>query len=188
MERSTVPFRAVEDVRRTPVLYYRGNVDVLPCPAVAIVGSRAGSAVALEMAERLATDLAARGIAVVSGLARGVDSAAHRGALTRGRTIAVLGSGVDVVYPSEHAQLAREIAASGLVLSELAPGTPPLPFTSRCATASSAGCRARSWSSKLESRADRSSLRVRAGAGTRRPGGSGQRSERPQRGGARAVA
>ena len=78
-----------------PVLWLRGCRDVLNAPAVAIVGSRAGSAYALAVAERLAGDLAARGFAVVSGLARGVDSAAHRGALTAGRTIAVLGSGVD---------------------------------------------------------------------------------------------
>jgi len=65
---------------------------------------------------------------VVSGLARGVDSAAHRGALRTGRTIAVLGSGLDRIYPAEHAGLARDIAATGLVLSEYPPGTPPLPF------------------------------------------------------------
>ena len=111
-----------------PALWYRGAVDCFDAPAVAIVGSRAASHVALETAERLASDLAARGIVVVSGLARGVDSAAHRGALKTGRTIAVLGSGLDRVYPAEHAGLAREIAAAGLVLSEYPPGTPPLPF------------------------------------------------------------
>ena len=71
---------------------------------------------------------AARGVVVVSGLARGVDSAAHRGALTNGRTIAVLGSGLERVYPAEHKGLAEEIAGGGLVLSEHAPDTPPLPF------------------------------------------------------------
>jgi len=111
-----------------PALWYRGTLDALDAPAVAIVGSRAASAVALETAARLAADLAARGIVVVSGLARGVDSAAHRGALTTGRTIAVLGSGLDRVYPREHADLAREIAQRGLVMSEYPPGTPPLPF------------------------------------------------------------
>jgi DNA processing protein len=95
---------------------------------VAIVGSRAASAAAHETAARLAADLAARGIVVVSGLARGVDSAAHRGALTAGRTIAVLGSGLDRIYPHEHAGLAREIAAAGVVVSEYPPGTPPLAF------------------------------------------------------------
>ncbi len=111
-----------------PVLWARGAVEAFGVPAVAIVGSRAASACALEVAAQLGADLAARGAAVVSGLARGVDSAAHRGALAAGgTTIAVLGSGVDRVYPAEHAALAAEIAAAGgLVLSELEPGTPPL--------------------------------------------------------------
>lgn len=112
-----------------PALWYRGDPSCFDAGAVAIVGSRAASHVALETAARLAADLAARGVVIVSGLARGVDSAAHRGALTTGRTIAVLGSGVDRVYPSEHASLAREIAErGGLVLSEYPPGTPPLRF------------------------------------------------------------
>ena len=111
-----------------PVLWYRGSLDCLQQPAVAIVGSRAASPVAIETARRLATDLAARGITVVSGLARGVDSSAHRGALETGRTIAVLGSGVDRIYPSEHLELADRIAENGLVVSEYPPGTPPLAF------------------------------------------------------------
>ena len=130
-----------------PVLWMRGAAGALERPAVAIVGSRAGSPYALAVAEQLAADLAARGIAVVSGLARGVDSAAHRGALrgwerashgsgsaqaspygnAGGSTIAVLGSGVDVIYPAEHVPLAREIEVSGAVVSEFVPGTPPNP-------------------------------------------------------------
>src|SRR6185503_8932588 len=95
-------------------------------PSVALVGSRAASPYALAVAERLAADLAARGIVVTSGLARGVDSAAHRGALsTGGDTVAVLGCGVDVAYPREHRALIVDIAASGAVTSELVPGTPP---------------------------------------------------------------
>jgi DNA processing protein len=117
---------AISDV--PPVLWYRGSLDSLHQPAVAIVGSRAASSVALETARRLAADLALRGITVVSGLARGVDSAAHRGALETGRTIAVLGSAVDHVYPAEHTELAAQISGNGLVLSEYPPGTPPLPF------------------------------------------------------------
>src|SRR2546426_12560439 len=108
-----------------PVLWVRGVVDALSAHAVAIVGSRAGTPYALAVAERLAADLAARGVVIVSGLARGVDSAAHRGALTGGATVAVLGSGVDVLYPPEHAPLAREIEKEGAVISELVPGTPP---------------------------------------------------------------
>ena len=111
-----------------PALWYRGTLECLNQPVVAIIGSRAASAVALETARRLATDVASRGITVVSGLARGVDSAAHRGALDSGRTIAVLGSGVDRVYPPEHSELADRIAQTGLVVSEYPPGTPPLPF------------------------------------------------------------
>lgn len=111
-----------------PVLWYRGSLDCLNQPAVAIVGSRAASSVALETARRLAADLASRGVTVVSGLARGVDSAAHRGALQSGRTIAILGSGVDRIYPPEHTELADHIAARGLVVSEYPPGTPPLAF------------------------------------------------------------
>ena len=117
---------AISDV--PPVLWYRGTLDCLDHPAVAIVGSRAASVVALETARKLAVDLASRGITVVSGLARGVDSAAHRGALETGRTIAVLGSGVDRVYPHEHVTLADEIAVSGLVVSEYPPGSLPVAF------------------------------------------------------------
>lgn len=111
-----------------PILWYRGLLDVLDLPAVAIVGSRAASAVALETAERLGADLAARGVLIVSGLARGVDSAAHRGALRTGRTLAVLGSGIDRIYPPEHRPLADRMAGAGLVASEYPPGSAPLPF------------------------------------------------------------
>jgi DNA processing protein len=128
LERFCLPagLHAISDM--PPVLWYRGALDALDAPAVAIVGSRAASAVALETAAQLGEDLAAFGITVISGLARGVDSAAHRGALRTGRTIAVLGSGVDRVYPHEHRGLAREVASRGLVLSEFAPGTPPLKY------------------------------------------------------------
>jgi DNA processing protein len=109
-----------------PALWVRGNLAALTSRAVAIVGSRAGSPYALAVAERLAADLSTRGIVVVSGLARGVDSAAHRGAVAaKGATLAVLGSGADVIYPAEHRGLAREIEAEGAIVSELVPGTPP---------------------------------------------------------------
>src|ERR671936_1668951 len=110
-----------------PVLWVRGIVEALRQPAVAIVGSRAGSPYAVTVAEQLASELAARHLVVTSGLARGVDGAAHRGALATGSTIAVLGSGVDVIYPKEHTSLARRIEAAGAVVSELVPGTPPQP-------------------------------------------------------------
>ena len=117
------PLAAIVDP--PPVLWLCGVASALERPTVAIVGSRAGTPYALAVAERLAGELAARGLAVVSGLARGVDSAAHRGALATGATVAVLGSGVDVIYPREHAELARQIAQAGAILSELAPGTAP---------------------------------------------------------------
>jgi DNA processing protein len=111
------------------VLWMRGDASAFDQPSVAIVGSRAATSYGLEAASRLAGDLAAAGALVVSGLARGVDSAAHRGALAAGgRTAAVLGSGVDVVYPPEHGGLCEAIAADGVVLSEWPPGTAPLPF------------------------------------------------------------
>jgi DNA processing protein len=110
------------------VLWTRGDAGCLARPAVAVVGSRAASEYGLEAASRLAGELAGAGMVIVSGLARGVDSAAHRGALgADGLTVAVLGSGVDVIYPAEHASLATAIALHGAVVSEYPPGTPPLP-------------------------------------------------------------
>jgi DNA processing protein len=110
-------------------LWVRGHSSLLSAPAaVAIVGSRRASAASLDIARRLAADLARIGLTIVSGLARGCDAAAHQGALDAGgRTVAVLGSGVDVVYPPEHAALADAIACDGAVLSECPPGSPPLP-------------------------------------------------------------
>jgi len=109
-----------------PVVWIRGRIEALSAPSVAIVGSRAASPYGLAVAAQLAGDLAACGLVIVSGLARGVDSAAHRGALAAGGiTVAVLGSGVDVIYPAEHAGLARSIEATGAVISELVPGTRP---------------------------------------------------------------
>jgi DNA processing protein len=109
-------------------LHVRGALVEGDTLAVAVVGSRRATAYGLSVAETLAADLAARGVTIVSGLARGIDTAAHRGALrVGGRTIAVLGSGVDVVYPPENARLAEEVAARGALVSQFAPGTPPLP-------------------------------------------------------------
>jgi DNA processing protein len=108
-------------------LYVRGALAEDDALAIAIVGSRAATPYGLAVAERLGADLAARGVTVVSGLARGIDSAAHRGALRAGgRTIAVLGSGVDVIYPPENRPLAGEIEARGALVSQFEPGTRPL--------------------------------------------------------------
>ena len=111
-----------------PVLWVRGRADILTGAAVAIVGSRAATPYALEVASRLAGELAERDVLVVSGLARGVDGAAHRGCVAAGgRTAAILGSGPDVIYPREHDALAARICAEGALVSELGPGAPPLP-------------------------------------------------------------
>jgi DNA processing protein len=116
---------AIHDPPET--LWITGDIDALRAPSVAIVGSRAASPYALEVARRLGADLARRNVTVVSGMARGVDSAAHRGALEGGGvTIAVFGCGVDVIYPREHRGLAARIAERGALVSEFPPGTPPL--------------------------------------------------------------
>lgn len=111
-----------------PVLWLLGEPEVLTRPAVAIVGSRAATTDALEVAARLGGELAERGVLVVSGLARGADGAAHRGCLEGGgATVAVLGSGVDRIYPREHDALAANICRNGALVSEHGPGVPPLP-------------------------------------------------------------
>ena len=118
---------AIHDPPNT--LWIKGDIAALRGPCVAIVGSRAASPCALEVARRLGADLARRNVVVVSGMARGVDSAAHRGALESGGiTIAVFGCGVDVIYPPEHAGLAERIAERGALVSEFPLGMPPLKF------------------------------------------------------------
>ncbi len=112
-----------------PFLLVRGEILREDGLAMAIVGSRHGTPYGLRMAERLGADLGARGVTIVSGLARGVDTAAHRGALDAGgRTLAVLGSGVDVVYPPENRGLAGEVVKAGAVVSQFPMGTAPLPY------------------------------------------------------------
>ncbi|HEV8675041.1 MAG TPA: DNA-processing protein DprA [Methylomirabilota bacterium] len=110
-----------------PFLFVRGTPVREDGLAVAIVGSRRPTPYGVKVAERLAGDLAARGVTVVSGFARGVDTAAHRGALAAGgRTLAVLGSGVDVVYPPENRPLVTNVAGAGAVVSQFPMETPPL--------------------------------------------------------------
>jgi DNA processing protein len=109
-------------------LFVRGEVADLDRPAVAIVGARRASGYGRRVAEELGRDLAGAGLVVVSGLAAGIDAAAHRGALAAGgRTVAVLGTGIDRVYPPWHRDLADEISGSGALVTEFGPGEPPRP-------------------------------------------------------------
>ena len=107
-------------------LYYLGDLTLLSRPCVAVVGSRGASRYGVDMAESMATFLSASGICVVSGFAQGIDRAAHQGALRGvGGTIAVLGTGLDLVYPASNTDLWKQVAAHGLIVSEFAPGTRP---------------------------------------------------------------
>lgn len=109
-----------------PILYLKGAFSPEDAWAVAIVGTRAVTAYGRQVTEEIATVLAQNGVTIVSGLARGVDAVAHSAAVKAGgRTLAVLGSGVDRIYPPEHRALAEKIMLQGAVLSDYAPGTPP---------------------------------------------------------------
>ena len=123
------PERLKEIYDPPPVLWVRGDVHLLARPAIAVVGTRHPSPYGMGMAEMLSRDLAARRLLIVSGMARGIDSCAHRGALTaRMPTVAVWGTGIDVVYPKENKKLAEEILAlGGAIVSELPMGTFPAP-------------------------------------------------------------
>ena len=123
------PERLKEIYDPPPVLWVRGDVHLLARPAIAVVGTRHPSPYGSGMAEMLSRDLAARRLLIVSGMARGIDSCAHRGALTaRMPTVAVWGTGIDVVYPKENKKLAEEILAlGGAIVSELPMGTFPAP-------------------------------------------------------------
>lgn len=107
-----------------PLLFARGHTQLLERPAVAIVGARNASANGRKLAREIAAELARQGLLVVSGMARGIDGAAHTGSLAGG-TAAVLAGGLDVVYPAEHDELYAEIGERGLLLAENAPGTQP---------------------------------------------------------------
>ena len=108
------------------VLHVAGNRELLATLSVAVVGSRRATPYGINAAQRLARDLGSAGITIVSGLARGIDAAAHEAALeANAATIGVLGTGIDVVYPRSHGRLFRRVAERGAIVSELAPGTPP---------------------------------------------------------------
>lgn len=120
------PHRLKEIEQPPPVLYLRGELSAEDSWAVAIVGTRRATPYGRQVTEEIATYLAANGVTVVSGLARGVDAIAHNAALRAGgRTLAVLGSGVDRIYPPENRAMAEQIIHHGAVLSDYVPGTPP---------------------------------------------------------------
>jgi DNA processing protein len=124
-EDSCYPPRLREIYDPPLVLYVRGNSEVLAKPGIAMVGTRHPTPYGSGMAERLACDLAGQGLVIISGMARGVDTASHRGAITaKGKTIAVFGTGVDVIYPKENSRLSEQILAlGGALISEFAMGT-----------------------------------------------------------------
>ncbi|MHB1205000.1 MAG: DNA-processing protein DprA [Rhodospirillaceae bacterium] len=118
------PLRAIEDA--PPVLVVKGDASILAQPLVAVVGARNATLNGRKFAKLLSSDLTKGGYTVISGMARGIDGAAHEGALAAGgKTVAVLAGGTDVIYPPEHADLYERIAASGAVISEMPPGTGP---------------------------------------------------------------
>jgi DNA processing protein len=123
------PARLMEVYDPPLALRVRGDVSLLSKPGIAVVGTRHPTPYGLGMAERLSCDLAGRGLVILSGLARGVDTAAHRGAVNaRGKTVAVFGTGVDEIYPRANKKLAEEIVAlGGALISEFPTGTFPAP-------------------------------------------------------------
>ena len=163
-----------------PGLFVRGGggYELLDAPAVAVVGARACSPYGAHVARMLARELAAAGLVVVSGLARGIDAEAHRGAIEAGgATVAVLGCGIDRDYPAAHAEVARKIRERGLVVSEYAPGVEPAPwrFPARNRIIAGLGAANAATASSLMPRA-------RAAGGTRGPrrGDQARRRRRPR--------
>jgi DNA processing protein len=119
------PLRLKEIYDPPAILYVCGNVEILTQPGIAVVGTRHPTPYGSGMAERLACDLAAQGLVIISGMARGVDTASHRGAISaKGKTVAVFGTGVDVIYPKENSRLSEQILAlGGALISEFPLGT-----------------------------------------------------------------
>ncbi|MEO5809936.1 MAG: DNA-processing protein DprA [Sphingomicrobium sp.] len=135
--------RALAELENAPVLLtIKGDLALLERPLIAIVGARNASAAACRFARTLAHDLGGEGVAVVSGLARGIDSAAHDGSLDSG-TIGVIAGGIDIAYPPENAQRQADIAARGLLVAEMPPGTEPrarhFPYRNRIIAGLAAG-------------------------------------------------
>jgi DNA processing protein len=125
LDDSAYPARLKEIYDPPVVLFVRGSVEVLSSPGIAMVGTRHPTPYGLGMAERLSKDLAGRGLVIISGMARGVDTASHRGAIaTNGKTVAVFGTGIDVIYPKENSRLSEQILSlGGALISEFPIGT-----------------------------------------------------------------
>jgi DNA processing protein len=125
LDDSTYPAQLRQIYDPPLILYVRGNVEAITQPGIAVVGTRHPTPYGLGMAERLASDLANRGLVIFSGLARGVDAAAHRGAINaKGKTVAVFGTGVDIIYPKENTRITEQILAlGGALISEFAMNT-----------------------------------------------------------------
>jgi DNA processing protein len=123
------PSRLKEIYDPPVILFVKGSVAVLAQPGIAMVGTRHPTPYGSGMAERLSSDLASRGLVIISGLARGIDTASHRGAVAaKGKTVAVLGTGIDIMYPKENTRLTEQIVAlGGALLTEFPVGTPPTP-------------------------------------------------------------
>jgi DNA processing protein len=125
LEDTAYPARLKEIYDPPVVLFVRGSVEVLSSPGIAMVGTRHPTPYGLGMSERLSKDLAARGLVIISGMARGVDTASHRGAIEAGgKTVAVFGTGIDVIYPKENGRLSEQILSlGGALISEFPIGT-----------------------------------------------------------------
>jgi DNA processing protein len=125
LEDPSYPPRLKEIYDPPLILYVRGNLEVLTQPGLAMIGTRHPTPYGTGMAERLACDLAAQGLVIISGMARGIDTASHRGAISaKGKTLAVFGTGVDVIYPKENSRLSEQILAlGGALISEFPLGT-----------------------------------------------------------------
>jgi len=118
--------RALQDIADPPILFVRGQILPQDALGIAVVGSRHATYYGKTQAERLTSSLARAGLTIISGLARGIDAVAHRAAMAAGgRTLAVLGNGLDTVYPPEHKELAEEVAQQGALIAEVPMGAPP---------------------------------------------------------------
>lgn len=154
------PARLSDVKQMPPFFFYRGQFDPRDAEGIAVIGSRRASSASLDAAHRIATELADAGTVVVSGLAAGIDTAAHSGALERGgRTVAVIGTGIAKSYPAENRALQEQIASEGLVVSQFWPDSPPTKVSFPLRNELMAGW---SWASCVVQADERSGARLQA--------------------------